>query len=386
MSKTISIIGVGNCGCQVANLASKKYSELFDAVFINTSSSDLSMVEADGIKIKIGDQDEIDGSGKNRTKMKQYLKDSIKKILTDIEFINSIAEKKYAFIVSSAAGGTGSGATPVLLDVLRHAIPDTKFILVTVLPTIKSSLMEQGNTLEMLNELYDNLGSETTYMIYDNETASDKSPTEALSYINENIVEDIRVLSSVDNFATPYESIDAADMESIIGTPGRLLVARVSKNLTEKNMEDSNLDDVIVKTIKKSAHAETDRNKKVVRWGLITYFTENVNKLYNSELEGLINFIGTPIERFNHNAINPGKESENFLYLIASGLSPVNDRVAKVVDRIAELKAALATDDSSKYILSGDNMSYDVLEARKKEEKRANATAFNPDDIFSKFM
>lgn len=388
MDKKIAIIGVGNCGSQVAQLAQSKYPDIFDCIYINTSDSDLAMVTAeDQLKFKIGKKDQVEGSGKNRTKMKEYLMDDINNILGDENLQNAIVDKKYTFIISSAAGGTGSGAAPVLMEILRQMFPDTHFILVTVLPQISSSLMEQGNALEFLNELYDVLGETTTYMVYDNETTSDLPPTKALEVVNENIVEDLRVLSGVDNYPTPYESIDEADMESIITTPGRLLVVRLNKRLSEKSVEDNNLDDMIIKAIKQSAHAETDRNKRVIRWGVITYFTDAVNKLYTSEFNKLADFIGTPIERFNHNAINKNNENLNFLYMIASGLSPINDRVVKVTERIEELKNALANDDSSRYILSGDGASYDVLQARRKADKRANAPdEVNPADIFKKFM
>lgn len=388
MDKKIAIIGVGNCGSQVAQLAQTKYPDLFDCIYINTSDSDLAMVTVeDQLKFKIGKKDEVEGSGKNRTKMKEYLMADINNILTDENLQQTIVDKKYTFIVSSAAGGTGSGAAPVLMEILRQMFPDTNFILVSVLPQISSSLMEQGNTLEFLNELYDVLGESTTYMIYDNESTADLPPTKALEVVNENIVEDLRVLSGVDNYPTPYESIDEADMESIITTPGRLLVVRLNKRLTEKSMEDNNLDEMIIKAIKQSAHAETDRNKKVVRWGVITYFTDAVNRLYTTEFDKLTEFIGTPIERFNHNAINKNNENLNFFYMIASGLSPINDRVVKVTERIEELKNALASDDSSRYILSGDGASYDVLEARRKADKRANTPEeINPSDIFKKFM
>jgi cell division GTPase FtsZ len=386
--KKVAIIGVGNCGSQVAYLAEKKYGDLIDCVYINTSDADLAMVNTDNsIKFKVGEKDEVEGSGKNRLKMKEYFRKDIPNILSQEQFTDMMNDKKYVFIVTSSAGGTGSGAGPVLLDILRHGFIDTHFILIGVLPQLDASLMEQGNTIEFLNELYEDLGDKTTYMIYDNETTADRSPTEALEIVNENIVEDIRVLTGIDNFATPYESIDEADMESIITTPGRLLVVRLKKGITEKVMEDTCLDDMIIKAIKQSCHTETDRNKKVVRWGIITYFTDTVNRLYSSKLEHLRDFIGTPIERFNHNAINIGYENLNFLYMIASGMSPINDRVKKITDRIDELKAALAKDDASRYILSGEGVSYDVLEARRKEERQIYMDEnIKPDDLFKKFM
>lgn len=388
MSKKIVLIGVGNCGGQVASLAERKYTDLFDAVYINSSESDLAMIKGDNnIKFKIGNRDEIEGSGKNRAKMKEYLLADINKILGNENFQNCVATKKYCYIITSAAGGTGSGAAPVLTEVMRQMFPDTNFILVAVLPNMNASLMEQGNTLEFLTELYDVLGDTTTYMIYDNESTVELPPTTALSIVNEAIVEDLRVLSGIDNYPTPYESIDEADLESIISTPGRLLITRVTTGLTEKAMEDDNLDDIIIKTIKCSAHAETDRNKKVVRWGIITYFTEEVNALYRPSLDKLMNFIGTPFERFNHNSINDKNENLNFLYLITSGLSPINDRVLKITNRIEELKAALAKDETNRYILSGEGSSYSTLEERKKANRRAHhSEEVNPADIFKRFM
>lgn len=388
MEKKIAIVGVGNCGSQVACLAEKKYGEMMDCVYINTSESDLSMVTtaAEHLKFKIGEKDEVEGTGKNRSKMKEYLQEKIQEILMDEQLQETIREKKYCFIVASAAGGTGSGAAPVLLDIMRQVFRDTHFVLVCVLPQIGASLMEQGNTIEFLGEVFDILGENTTYMMYDNETTSNLPPTKALETVNENIVEDIRILSGVDNFATPYESIDEADMESIISTPGRLLVVRVNQGLTEKAMEDTNLDDVIIKAIKKSCHCETDRNKRVVRWGVITYFTDQVNALYAPELTKLQEFIGTPVERFNHNAVHDKSENLNFLYLIASGLSPINDRARRVTARIDELKAALASDDSSKYVLSGESASYEAIMSRRQEEKLASEPEeINIADIFGKY-
>lgn len=388
MEKKIAIIGVGNCGGQVANLAEKKYSTIFDSIYINTSDADLSMVKTQNTAnvYKIGEKNEVEGSGKNRAKMKEYLEKDIENLLNTKELQDCIIDKKYVFIVSSIAGGTGSGAAPILMEFMRMMFPDTNFIIVGVLPQLGASLMEHGNSIEFLDELYQVLSEDTTYMIYDNESTSNMPPIRALEVVNENIVEDLRVLSGIDNYPTPYESIDEADMESIITTPGRLMVVRLNKDITEKSIEDNSLDEMIIKSIKQSNHAEIDRNKKVVRWGIITFFTDAVNKLYTTDFDKLREFIGTPVERFNHNAINEGNENLNFLHMIISGLSPINDRVKKITDRIDELKNSLPNDESNKYILAGEGASYDVMEARKKADKKARqASAINTGDIFKKF-
>lgn len=382
--RRITIIGVGNCGGQVALLAEKKYPEIFDSVYVNTSEADLSMITSEnGLKFKIGKNEEVEGTGKNRDKMKEYLRTDIEKILGDKDLQERIVEKKYCFIISSAAGGTGSGSSPILLEFMRQMFPDTYFILVTVLPQIQATEMEQGNALEYLSELYDVLGEDTTYMVYDNETVADLPPTRALEIVNENIVEDIRVISGIDNFPTPYNSIDDADMETIVKKPGRLLVTRLTSNLTEKVFEDNNIDQMIIKNIKRSNHAETDRNKRTGKWGVITYFTDAVNKLYNPSFAGLYDFIGTPEDILNHNTINDKSETLNFMYLIISGLSPINDRATKMANRIEELKKLKADANSGKYVLSGSS----ILADRNKqgESKTPQAAAINPNDIFSKF-
>jgi len=83
--KQITLIGIGNCGSQTVALAEEKYPELFDCVYINTSESDLGMVNSESLKIKIGENDEVYGSGKNRNKMKAFLREDIKKVLTKNE-------------------------------------------------------------------------------------------------------------------------------------------------------------------------------------------------------------------------------------------------------------------------------------------------------------
>lgn len=390
MSK-FGILGVGNCGCQVAYLGEKKYPELFDSCYINTSEEDLTMVNADDKrKFKIGElnknedgtpKEEIEGSGKNRAAMKKYLESEMEYLIEDKSFGDIFEGKKYVFVVVSTAGGTGSGAGPVLFMILKRIYPKINFILISVLPSIEASLMEHGNTLEFLNELYSIIGDDSTYMMYDNETTSNMPIIKSLEMVNDNIIEDIRVLTRVDNYATPYESIDEADMQNILTTPGRIIVARLTEGLTEKVMEDNNLDEMIIRSIKNSCHAEIDRDKKVVRWGIITYFTEEVNKLYRTELKGVSEFIGVPVERFNHNAVNKQNDSLNFMHFIASGLSPINDRTKKITDRVEDLKAATMK-NSSNFILSG-NSSFDGI--TKREEKKIDDQLFDLNDIFNKF-
>lgn len=382
INKQIGIIGIGNCGSQVAYLAEQTIPDLIDAIYINTSDADLSMVGDSEYKCKIGE--DAEGSGKNRDATKQHLKQSLKEILNNEKIRDLIASKKYIYVVSSTAGGTGSGAAPILFKILKELFVETNFILIAVLPQLNASLLEQVNTMEYLDELYTKLPEDTTYMIYDNETTKNLSATQGLIEINKAVVDDIRILSGIDNHPTPYESIDEADMETIITTPGRLIVAKITKGLTEKMMEDDQTDEKIIKAIKSSQHCELNRDKKILRCGIITFLTEQCNNLYNSSLDKLFEFLGTPAEIFNHNALNNDSETMNYLYFIASGLSNIVDRIARINLRIEELEAALKSAKEVKET-GIDSATINELKRFKNTKGRINDEQIDIDAIFSSF-
>lgn len=387
--KKIVLIGIGNCGNQIAYLGEKKYPDLFDAIYINTSEADLAQVASDSnLKFKIGENADIDveGSGKNRSRMKKYLKGDIESILKDQRFNDTVLEKNYAFVLVSAAGGSGSGAGPVFTNLLSKSFPDTRVQLYGVLPNLENaSLLELANTLEFLDELYTKMLPDTRYALYDNDTVADMPITIGLSTVNDNIIEDIRVISGVDNFPTPYESIDDADMDTIVSSPGRQIVIRLGEDINEKALEDGNLDKMFIKAIKNSNHAELDRARKVARWGLITYFTSAVNALYSPKLPELESFLGTPTVRFNHNAVNEGSDKLNFINLIAAGLPPINDRIAKYTERVKELQNAMAA-GSGTYNMQEGFVSDLVKGIREDVANEESDQKVNIDDEFAGFM
>ena len=139
------VIGIGNAGSQVASLA---VSEQMDAVVINSSENDLSTIPDNVIKFPLGD---LRGAGKNREEAKKFLKDSIKKILQTDEFVEFMDKKDVIFVVSSTGGGTGSGISPILTQILKKMFPDSYVILVGILPTLDEAYSTQINTLESVS-------------------------------------------------------------------------------------------------------------------------------------------------------------------------------------------------------------------------------------------
>ena len=96
------IIGIGNCGGQIVNLASKEMK--IDGIAINTSDQDLSEVVSDTVKTYlIGDKK---GAGQSRTRAKKYLKSDIREITESEDFTKFISGLELIYVVSSM-GVTG---------------------------------------------------------------------------------------------------------------------------------------------------------------------------------------------------------------------------------------------------------------------------------------
>jgi hypothetical protein len=71
-----------------------------------------------------------------------------------------------------------------------------------------------------------------------------------------------------------------------------------------------------------------------------------------------------------------------------SGLSPINDRILKITERIDELKRALEEGNKAPgYIIEGKDVAYDAMELRREEAREAALKKGNLDldSIFKKF-
>ena len=82
-----------------------------------------------------------------------------------------------------------------------------------------------------------------------------------------------------------------------------------------------------------SSNVELDRDHIVKRLGLITNLNENINKELDTNLLKIKEFVGEPVEGFEHVYI--GKKDEvNRVILILAGLSVPDDRLEKIMQRI----------------------------------------------------
>lgn len=370
------VIGWGNTGGQIAALVKERLN--IPAMVLNTSEADISSIKTDVVKVVFGDGN---GSGKNRSEAKEFLKGSLNLILGGETIQKFVKGMQIVFVISSTGGGTGSGTAPVFTAIMQEASASTYFIPIGVLPSISESKSAQENTLEYLKEIYSMDG--LTYMLYDNEKYSHLPSHECLMAVNEEVVADIEVIRGAYNKSTPYESMDPADAMTLITTTGRLAVARVT-NISERDLDDTTIGKKVITAFKRGAHADLQRDKKVARLGVISNLSETVNAMHDPHItEVQETFIGTPDEDFPHVYVNSEDVEPNNVYVIASGLSMIDDRIERIKDRISQVDNSHSGKEGASAL---DDIDTEKLNSWKSKKKKKADGNVNVADIMSKFM
>lgn len=374
---TVGIIGIGNAGNQVALLGKKMIN--VDAVAINCSENDLKTLGDTIPAYTLGD---AKGAGKNRNEAKESLRKSINDILKKDEFINFFDDKDVVYIVSSTGGGTGSGISPLFYEICSQLFPDVCLIIVAILPTLIEGLSTQVNTLDYLTELYETL-DRPRYMIYDNEKLSNLPTHVMMSKINMSIIADIEVMKCRYNTLTKFSSIDEKDMMTILGTSGRFAIASLY-DIKEKDFDDKSIEDALIAEIKHNTHTELQRDGVVNRTGIIVNLSETMSDMFNTHIPKVQEFIGAPVEEFEHIVINEERKVPNNVILIMAGLSRITDRIRKINERIEEIQEKQNALKDDEDVLKEQ----DLGEINKKREYRNNQstqTSVNIDSIFNRF-
>lgn len=163
MKDKIGFIAVGQAGGNIGQLLEKKG---FPVLYVNTSQEDLDTIKEGKFKHHIANGE---GCNKDRNKAKQLVVADFNNI---IEKIQSTIKTDMLFTIFSAGGGTGSGAGPMLTDMLL--MNGTMNVgVITILPALHESIKTQINAYECFSELIKIEGIGSTFII-DNDKGSDK--------------------------------------------------------------------------------------------------------------------------------------------------------------------------------------------------------------------
>ena len=219
-------------------------------------------------------------------------------------------------------------------------------------------------------------------MLYDNDKFKGLPSHVMMTEVNRRIVDDIIILRGTYNYTTKYSSIDEKDMSMILSTTGRIVVASYL-NIKEKNIDSVSIDKQIEYLLKDGAHAELQLDRVIKRSGVIANISESMAKSFDDHLTELQEFIGAPVEEFSHVSINEEKNMPNNIFFIGAGLSPINDRIEKINERIAEIESLQDNKDESDDVFTVD---VDAANNKRDYKKAKISDTINVSSIFDDFM
>ncbi len=322
----IAVIGTGNCGCVMADMACNALG--LDGIAINGSQKDLDLISCPKIiKFSVGDGK---GTGKDREKAKQFfLSDS--GLALDSKFQKVIEGNDVIVIATSTGGGYGSGSSTELLELLQKIYPTKVLIIAGVLPFSDEGTAAFEGTKNWLREVGE---LNPTYMIYDNNRYVGKTtvnggkitPNKAAELLDNAFVEDLRVLQGDYIAPTRTGGIDQRDMLTVLSVPGRIFVHSMS------GLEISDIaDNSIIKTVKanideESAHAELVSDREIVASALMYALGDEFNDIKGDVKTDIQNTFGAHIKDVS----NLSDEDDGTIAIVLSGLT----EPAMVIDRI----------------------------------------------------
>lgn len=349
----ISIIGLGGAGNQIANKASEY--DFFTGA-INFSQSDLDSAENIDLKLKLLGSE---GVGKNRDEAIRLLGNNWESAVNFIKENFSHPSTKVIVFAFSTGGGSGSGISPLLLDILTNEMPDKVFVAMPIIPDKNEVFVNQMNCLSTFEQL-----SKLNIAVFpiDNEKIKVQNEIAGKNVLyqvaNNSIVDILKKIVSYTEKNSRNGNIDEKDLLQIFRTKGIGIMAEVDINQSANGeivLNDDHVTKLIQQSWDKSIFAPVDY-KQVVRAGIILDGSESLMQFLNYDKIFSKFQNGMPIDLFEGNY----HEQKGKVYSILTGLSWCNTRLKEV-----------------EYIIEENRQKAEsVLNETENQEYKSNITSF----------
>lgn len=305
--KSIGILGVGQAGGNIAEIASNLG---FQTALINTNQRDgLVNTKVEKKYFVPG----YNGAGQDRSIGLRAVHDHYQEITDFVK--RSFKNIKLLLVAFSTDGGTGSGMSPLLIDLLLDQLPGIKIGAIAIVPERNVLAGNRINAAECIEEI-SKIDSISSVFLVDNDqmrkfnTHSSKqqiylsSNYQAMEAIN-NVLKTTKKSSLFGNF-------DETDLMNILNTRGVTIIS--SATITEAKTT-SEVSAKIHQSWANSIFCPVEA-AGVIRAGLIYEGPESMSKLIN--VPSIFEKIGEPLELFEGTYVT---ESDPTVTTILAGLS-----------------------------------------------------------------
>jgi cell division GTPase FtsZ len=122
----------------------------YNGLFLNSSLFDIKPLKNAVMEKNVYVYPGTDGSGRDRNKSKEMIKDNANDIGT---LLRKYPLTDTVVVFTTMAGGTGSGAIKTFIQITKKALPKAKVNVVAILPSLKEDELAFKNTLECWNDI-----------------------------------------------------------------------------------------------------------------------------------------------------------------------------------------------------------------------------------------
>lgn len=336
MKELFGFIGIGQCGGNIVSLFEESGYKTF---YINTSLEDLSTLKTDSYYHIT----EANGSNHDRSKALCYIKSHYQNIIDEIKL--RFEKQEIIYLVFSAGGGTGSGISPLLLDMLL-SYKDKTFGAVIVLPGMNELVNVQINAYNCMVQL-SNIKEIGSVFVLDNMKNNRET-------INNEFYKSFNSVINLPKYINKKGNIDIAEVKELLSIRGISVIST-------SNSSDSTS---IIKSLEQSCFSY-QKDKNLIYAALS--FKDEIN------LGSLIDYIGKPYDMF----INYNIEQT---VCCLSGMSFPKDRIEVIKNIIDNQRNEIASAiENSKNNSIDNKLEWDV------QLKKINNKQVDFGQIFSKY-
>lgn len=302
------VIGLGNTGTVIVRELAKKNINNVKLFAIDSQVKHVSIDNVSKVKyIPIVADDNV-GSGRDRDRGRAMFEYNLEEHNMD-ELFDMCQKTDTIFVVSSAAGGTGSGSCPKLCEALFDRLnEDVKIIPIIVCPNMKDPDAYHYNTNDLMIDLKNvQIGP---YVIFRNPDSSDYEK------INAEIVSAIDVLLGNRYEITDNDEIDASDLNNVLSVNGRIIALSISADSVDEARKK------LMKEIVSSYQPAWDPSQ--IGYGVAAFSMKSINAGEDSKL--IEDDIRSKLEHCSDiykNIVINDNNGKVDITLIVAGLPPV---------------------------------------------------------------
>ena len=122
----------------------------YNSLFINSSILDITPLKNATINKNVYIYPGSGGSGRDRSKGKNLIEENSNSI---VETLNKYPQSEVIVILTSMAGGTGSGSLKTFIEITKKTFPSSVINLVAIMPSLSEDELSFKNTLECWNDI-----------------------------------------------------------------------------------------------------------------------------------------------------------------------------------------------------------------------------------------